>query len=431
MREFCIPIYQGLRVATQLCVLSYFISINASGAGVQLSDDEPGSIPDYNLKIGEAYFDSIFRSGVGWDSNFNQDAAANGSAFYSVGLLTNLTWVPSPRISLKTDIDLQYIQAPDDAGGGRLLISGGVDKSAASMSLDIRSGDRVVTVNAELSSSLSGLRVEDSTGQQQNRSFQELVYSVGADYERALSPNLTSTLGYEFSSQQAIGSQTEDELASILNADSHEAVFELALDVTNSLRTGLYAGSKLTNFGDESSSLIRTYDVGLVGTYLSTYAVIFGLNVGAVYQRNSGGFYHSDAGWSPDLEFSAEFSSSSTVKHKFTVNHQRNLANLVTDSGVYNPDLSQFSQVTSVGYEIRLDLNPSWQVFARQGLSQVDDVGSSASQREYSFNLKTDYVISPRWLLSFNYDYTNLFDAGVKGEGDSRHVVSSSLSFKL
>ncbi|WPJ97734.1 hypothetical protein SH580_08425 [Coraliomargarita algicola] len=424
-------IYQHLSPFVPLCGLIGLIPSVVFGADIEWGSIQTARIPDYNLKVGEVYFDSTIRTGLGWDSNYDQDVEAKGSAFYSVGFLTDISWMPAPSVRLNTNLDLQYLEKPKDSAGGRFLISG-VDETAAAMSVAIRSGDRILTVNTKLSSSLIGLRVENGAGQQQDRSFQELAYGAGAHYARALSPNLTSNLGYTFSSRRAIGHQSEDDLASQLNAKSHDISTKLVLDANPSLRAGLYAGSTLTVRDNYTNGQqIQAYQVGLEGTYLSSYAVVYGMSLGAEYQEDSWGGADSGSAWSPKVQFSVDFRGRSNLEHQFTASYHRDFSNLVADTGVNRSDLAEYSQTFSIAYALNLDLSPTWEVRLRQELRQFDDVGSSASACRYNLNLRTDYMIAPRWTVNFTYDYTNQFDGGAKGQGYSRHIVSSSLSFKL
>ena len=410
-----------------LCVASCSILCDVFSEGLDFGEVELGSVPDYNLKIGEAYFDSTIRSGLGWDSNYDQNSEADASTFYSVGLLTNLLWMPSPRIRLNTNFDLQYLKRAQDTGG-RLLVGGGVDDTAASISVAIRSGDRVVRLNAKLSSSFEGLRIENRQGEQQDASFQALAYSVGASYERVLSPYLTSDLAYTFSSQRAIGNESEDEFASLLNANSHNFSTKLAHDVNQSLGLGFYAGTTFTQRSERRNGAVQTYRTGIEAVYRSSYAVVLGLSVGAEYQANTA---YLGSAWAPEVVFYANFLKLNNAEHKITASYRREFSNVVADVGGAQNDLAEFSQTVSLGYQYDLDITPKWAVSMRQGLSQVEDVNQSGGSCRYYMNVRTGYAIAPRWTFNFAYSYTNQFDGGDRGEGFSRHIISSNLSFRL
>lgn len=413
-----------------LCVASCSILCDVFSEGLDFGEVELGSVPDYNLKIGEAYFDSTIRSGLGWDSNYDQNSEADASTFYSVGLLTNLLWMPSPRIRFNTNFDLQYLKRAEDTEG-RLLVGGGVDDTAASISVAIRSGDRVVRLSAQLSSSFEGLRIEGRQGEQQNASFQALAYSVGASYERALSPYLTSNLAYVFSSQRAIGNESEDEFASLLNASSHNFSTKLEHDLNQSLGLGFFAGTALTERSERRNGGVQTYRTGIEAVYRSSYAVVLGLSVGAEYQENASNYSNSGSAWAPEVVFSANFLKLNNAEHKITASYRRDFSNVVADVGGNQNDLAEFSQTVSLGYQYDLDVTPTWAVSVRQGLSQVEDVNQSGGSCRYYMNVRTGYAITPRWTFNFAYSYTNQFDGGDRGEGFSRHIISSNLSFRL
>ncbi|MBT63698.1 MAG: hypothetical protein CML13_10850 [Puniceicoccaceae bacterium] len=396
------------------------------GADIKLNDFQSSKQPDYNFKLGEVYFATNLRSGIGWDSNYDQDEEAEASAYYSIGMFTNLSWLPSPRVSFQTDFDVEYVESASASREDQLLVSGGFDQTAASSELEIRIDDRVLTLSSELASSLEGLRVENASGAQEEDDFQQFAYSLGIHYSRALSPTLNARLGYTYASSQSTGGERSDADSSDLDTKTHSVDTQFSLSANQSLRAGLYAGTAVTQ---RRSEWLSSHHLGFEGSYLSSYAILWDFRLGADYQEEPSRGTDSGAQWAPELQLSARALKRSVWEHSYTLSYRREFANLISEQE--DSELAEFSHILALSHELSLDLSADWGLLLRQGLSFVSDVSSRASSKRYNLNLRGRYRLNSQCVLELSYDYLNQFDGGARGYSFSRHIIFTSLSYKL